>query len=43
MELLAQAIKPAERRLDVGVEATLIAKKANGVPVAVLAATQAGP
>ena len=43
MELLAQAIKPAKRRLVVGVEAASIAKEANGVPVAVLATTQAGP
>ena len=43
MELLAQAIEQAETRLDAGVEAALVAKEANRIPVVVLAVTQAGP
>ena len=42
-ELLVQAIEPAETRLDVGVEASSVAEEANGIPVAGLAVTQAGP
>ena len=43
MELSAQAIKPAETRLDVGVEAASVAEEVNGIPVTVLAVTKAGP
>ena len=43
MELWVQAIEPAETGLDVGVEAASVAGEPNGVPVAVLAVTKAGP